>query len=307
MKKAICPGSSQVKLSDWFGVLIVLLLWPSLASAQTDHLFTGQELDAASRLYYYGQRYYNPSLGRFTQPDPLQKLLATPELEAKTGLTLEEVLSNPQRLNAYSYALNNPVNVTDPTGAVSKERQERFDQISHFIRNDDSYWEIRDRDGNAPALDAIWHKCLELSQNKDGEADIGSALDTFYDAVHIDWAHDKTLDQSREDYIQRRDNLPSSLGGEYGGNRSQQDKLQHFAASARLAWKYGGRVAGLLGRLKEIHDGFKAVLDSDYSYNEMREMGGGYSGDDITANQVGIFWVNELKAGNADPSDIINN
>ena len=36
-------------------------------------------------------------------------------------------------------------------------------------------------------------------------------------------------------------------------------------------------------------------------------MGGGYSGDDITANQVGIFWVNELKAGNADPSDIINN
>jgi len=74
-----------------------------------------------------------------------------------------------------------------------------------------------------------------------------------------------------------------------------------------MAWKYGNRIAGMLGRLKEVHDSLKALFNSDYSYNEMKQMGGGYSPEDISANQVGIFWINELKAGNATPSDIINN
>lgn len=44
-------------------------------------------------------RQYNPALGRFIQPDP----------------KIPDVY-NPQSLNRYSYALNNPMKYTDPTG-----------------------------------------------------------------------------------------------------------------------------------------------------------------------------------------------
>ena len=47
-------------------ILIVLLLLPSSALAQTNYQLTGQELDQQSQLYYYGQRYYDPQVGRIT-------------------------------------------------------------------------------------------------------------------------------------------------------------------------------------------------------------------------------------------------
>ncbi|MDW8101216.1 MAG: RHS repeat-associated core domain-containing protein [Anaerolineae bacterium] len=50
-------------------------------------------------MYNYGARWYDPSLGRFLQPDPL-----VPEP------------GNPQALNRYSYVLNNPIKYTDPSG-----------------------------------------------------------------------------------------------------------------------------------------------------------------------------------------------
>jgi RHS repeat-associated protein len=55
--------------------------------------YTGGYLDAATGLYKLGIRYYDPTLGRFTQPDP-------------TG-------QDPH----YVYARNNPVSFTDPSGA----------------------------------------------------------------------------------------------------------------------------------------------------------------------------------------------
>ena len=46
-----------------------------------------------------GARWYDPALGRFISPDPI-----VPQL------------GNPQTLNRYAYALNNPVKYNDPTG-----------------------------------------------------------------------------------------------------------------------------------------------------------------------------------------------
>jgi RHS repeat-associated protein len=58
--------------------------------------FTGKEFDADSNLYYYGARYYDPYIGRFTQRDP-----------AGDGV------------NWYAYTANNPLKYTDPTGCVA--------------------------------------------------------------------------------------------------------------------------------------------------------------------------------------------
>jgi len=63
------------------------------------HYFTGQRLDDETGLYFYGARYYNPSLGRFITPD-----------------SIVQDPTNPVTLNRYAYTGNNPVNNIDPSG-----------------------------------------------------------------------------------------------------------------------------------------------------------------------------------------------
>jgi RHS repeat-associated protein len=74
----------------------------SLAQAEgTDtvkHKFTGKELDSTG-LYFYGARYYDPTIGRFITADP----------------TIQRPYDS-QDLNRYSYCRNNPINYTDPSG-----------------------------------------------------------------------------------------------------------------------------------------------------------------------------------------------
>lgn len=64
--------------------------------------YTGKERDIESGNDYVGARYFGNIMGRFMSPDP-------------SGLTYADQ-SNPQSLNLYAYALNNPLKYTDPTG-----------------------------------------------------------------------------------------------------------------------------------------------------------------------------------------------
>jgi RHS repeat-associated protein len=64
-------------------------------SADNDFLYTGRQLDSESGLYYYRNRYYSPSVGRFITKDPIGM---------RGGI------------NYYSYVLNNAINATDPFG-----------------------------------------------------------------------------------------------------------------------------------------------------------------------------------------------
>lgn len=65
----------------------------------TDFAFTGQRRDASASLLYYGARYYDSALGRFISAD-----------------TMVHEPKNPQDLNRYAYARNNPLLYQDPTG-----------------------------------------------------------------------------------------------------------------------------------------------------------------------------------------------
>jgi RHS repeat-associated protein/uncharacterized repeat protein (TIGR01451 family) len=86
-------------LTDSAGGLVQRNAYDSFGNRSTSgvdvdpYAFTGKRADSLTGLYDYNLRQYNPALGRFTSPDPLPT----------TSL--------------YSYVSNNPVNLTDPSGA----------------------------------------------------------------------------------------------------------------------------------------------------------------------------------------------
>jgi len=82
--------------------------------------FANYEFDPASNLNYLNQRYYNQTNTRFLSQDPAFLAMGdNRHLQEMTDQELKEYLSNPQNLNSYSYALNNPIVNTDPTGQAA--------------------------------------------------------------------------------------------------------------------------------------------------------------------------------------------
>ncbi|HSO13064.1 MAG TPA: RHS repeat-associated core domain-containing protein, partial [Anaerolineales bacterium] len=72
---------------------------PYATVASTDFTYTGQRDLPGTGLMDYKARFYSPYLNQFTQPD---SIVPDP--------------SNPQDWNRYSYARNNPLKYTDPSG-----------------------------------------------------------------------------------------------------------------------------------------------------------------------------------------------
>jgi RHS repeat-associated protein len=76
--------------------------------------FGGKEIDEETGLYYHGARYYNPKTDQWQSPDP-----ALPEyLDGSPNGGVFQ----PFNLASYTYGNNNPVRLTDPTGASTWNR-----------------------------------------------------------------------------------------------------------------------------------------------------------------------------------------
>jgi RHS repeat-associated protein len=84
--------------------------------------FPGQYDDKETDLYCNWHRYYNPSLGRYYQADPV-------ELGA---------------VNRYQYVENNPLRYSDPTGELITPQQ-ALCAADHFLK-----WRNRLQDPNSP-------------------------------------------------------------------------------------------------------------------------------------------------------------
>jgi RHS repeat-associated protein len=99
---------SSVVITDETGAQVEQILYRPFGQAApgSDSVpefgFTGQRFVESLGIYDYGARWYAPTLGRFLQPDPV-----IPDLR------------NPQSINPYSYVLNNPLGMVDPTGTTS--------------------------------------------------------------------------------------------------------------------------------------------------------------------------------------------
>jgi RHS repeat-associated protein len=93
------PGGSLQETNVYYPFGRVQTTASQPGTFQVSRQFTGQIKDDETGLYYYNFRYYDPELGRFTQPD-----------------TIIPDFSNPQSYNRYSYVVNNPLKYTDPSG-----------------------------------------------------------------------------------------------------------------------------------------------------------------------------------------------
>ncbi len=117
----------------------------------TTYNFTGQRIESYINLYWYGSRWFDASLGRFIQPDPIIPSIGegnTPngvgyvpqrnysalvvdyhetqfleQLNSENNLKLQNqkvqlppVPKNVQAFDRYAYSLNNPVKYIDPSG-----------------------------------------------------------------------------------------------------------------------------------------------------------------------------------------------
>src|SRR5262249_30355105 len=73
-----------------------------------------------SGLSYLQARYMDPNRGQFLSEDPPFLMLGNPDqLKQASQQDQQTFLSDPQQLNSYSYAKDNPITRKDPNGNIS--------------------------------------------------------------------------------------------------------------------------------------------------------------------------------------------
>ena len=83
---------------DPYGVPAITADSGGLGTSQNPYMFKAGIQDRVTGWVKYGQRWYNPALGRWTQQDTLDAPL------------------NPANANRYAFAANDPINNSDPMG-----------------------------------------------------------------------------------------------------------------------------------------------------------------------------------------------
>ncbi len=96
----------------------------STSSIDYSYQFSDKELDSENNWQYFGARYYDNVLGRFSSLDPVYLQ------------SVEQYLSDPQQLNAYSYARNNPLKLVDQSGEKVSEYQPYYPVNKSYATGD---------------------------------------------------------------------------------------------------------------------------------------------------------------------------
>ena len=96
-------------------------------TADVAYKYTGKERDGSTGLYFYEARYYDAALGRFISAD-----------------TIVPSATAPQTLNRYTYANNNPILYTDPSGhfgikSIKKGAKKFFRANKRFTKSVESF------------------------------------------------------------------------------------------------------------------------------------------------------------------------
>ena len=212
---------------DTFFLHFPRYLDPSITeSGSEDYRYTGKPEDP-SGLYYYGARYYDPLIGRFTTRD-----------------TVFGGLGDPQSQNRYAYCRNNPHKYIDPTG----HWWETALDVGMLIIDANEYRENPNwKTGGILLLDIAFilaplPNALGFIDNVDEIGDAVNVIDDAVDAVDgfSDFIHE--IDRAEEAIISSN-NFANSLGDALGHqNRHLENRYVD-----EIAWNNGIR--------QEVSDG----------------------------------------------------
>jgi RHS repeat-associated protein len=97
--RQLVSGTSTINVSEQYNYDAYGVGLSAPTSPLTTYLYAGQQFDSVLKQYYLRARYYDPTVGRFTQTDPV------------AGNNFD-----PQSLHKYEYTHEDPVNGIDPSG-----------------------------------------------------------------------------------------------------------------------------------------------------------------------------------------------
>ena len=141
LKAALYLGSMRAKSNTASGMPVCL--WREGIGSRS----SGKERDVETGLDYFLARYFSAPQGRFMRPDPI--------------LIHPDRLAEPQRLNLYVYARNNPLKYVDPNGlddiiydqAGNEIKRKKRSKWHNFFFGDS--WKMKADSGKTYDLDSV--------------------------------------------------------------------------------------------------------------------------------------------------------
>ncbi len=176
-------------------------------------IFTGQEDDGNDNptTYYFPERHYASTQGRWLSPDPAGLAAADP--------------SNPQSWNRYAYVLNNPLSYTDPLGLycyygdTSEGSSDWGDSSQYDFHSDQGTCE-----GNGPEGGGTWFDDPSTTVTVNGNTNEVDTLSTF------------TGNDELTPLVTVQRSFSRSFPCSQGGSGAVGNLANNFPAAANWSW-----------------------------------------------------------------------
>jgi RHS repeat-associated protein len=222
---------------------------------------TGKERDQETGLDYMEARYYGSSMGRMMSPDPV-------------FISIDRI-RDPQGLNLYAYARNNPLSITDPTGldfyqtcTSSKDNGDTCQQVQN---GSSKVWVqgTSDSNGNFTANRIANDADGNLVDTAHGNAAVSGTFDES--GVQLNGAQGQFIDGSAQTNINGsgifsgiQGQFVSDCGGSCQGRAELVGSDQALAAMEGALHRQGG-LTSALDLLSGAHNPGTQWKDSDGS------------------------------------------
>ncbi len=234
-------------------------------NSSVDRHFIGERFDEETQMSYLNARYYEGSRGQFLSEDPSHLAIGDPgKVKALTGMDMQKYLADPQLLNSYSYARNNPIVNSDPTGNATYIWNNGASMSGIDTWDTNTYYQSQDQ--------ALLQNNAAVMSSPGNYANLGA----FYDRVR-NGAEGDYKNQSRSYYFYRDEVVDK----ETFGNRN---------------YGYAGTAAGFGKTLLKGAAGYAQVRSSNAQLKDARTY---FDDPKDTANiQIGISSYNSSNRPN---------